>query len=290
MEAILTVKDLVLDTGGKKNSQTLVDGVSFTAYRGRMLAIVGESGSGKSLTVSSVAHLLPSAVRRVSGEITLYAGDTEVRIDRLAKLGREMRRIRGLNIGMVFQDPMAALNPVQTIGRQVTERLLAHTRVSRADANVRAIALLESLGIGSAAERFHRYPHEFSGGMRQRVMIAIALICDPDLVLADEPTTALDVIVQAQILALLRDMVDDGRAVVLITHNMGLVAEYADDVAVMYQGQIIERGTVEEVLGNPKHPYTAGLLRCVPVMDMDRDVDLATISTAFTQAQKGHIS
>jgi len=250
-----------------------VDGVSWDVEEGETVALVGESGCGKSVTALSIMRLVaPPAGQIVGGQIVFKGRD-------LLTLGEEeMRRVRGREIGMIFQEPMTSLNPVLTIGRQLTEGLEIHLGMSGDDAKRRAVELLGMVGIPDGARRLAQYPHQFSGGMRQRMMIAMALACGPPLVLADEPTTALDVTIQAQILELMKDLARRlGVAMLIITHNLGVVARYADRVNVMYAGRIIERGTARQVYGTPRHPYTLGLLRSVPRLDEPRRARLAPI-------------
>ena len=250
-----------------------VDGVSWDIEEGETVALVGESGCGKSVTALSIMQLVAQpAGRIVAGQILFKGRD-------LLTLGEdEMRRVRGREIGMIFQEPMTSLNPVLTIGRQLTEGLEIHLGMSSDDARRRATELLGMVGIPDPARRLGQYPHQFSGGMRQRMMIAMALACDPALVLADEPTTALDVTIQAQILELMKDLSRRlGVAMLIITHNLGVVARYADRVNVMYAGKIIERATARELYGQPRHPYTLGLLRSVPRLDEPRRARLAPI-------------
>jgi oligopeptide/dipeptide ABC transporter ATP-binding protein len=250
-----------------------VDDVSFDVNEGETVALVGESGCGKTMTALSIMRLIPRPQASiVGGEIRFQKRD-------LLKLDdEEMRRIRGAEIAMIFQEPMTSLNPVLTIGRQITETLEAHGAISKADARSRALELLRLVGIPDPAERLTAYPHQFSGGMRQRVMIAIALSCRPKLILADEPTTALDVTIQAQLLELMRGLTKKfGVALVIITHNLGVVARYADRVNVMYGGKIIESGTAAEIYRNPRHPYTIGLLHSVPRLDQPRKAKLDPI-------------
>jgi oligopeptide/dipeptide ABC transporter ATP-binding protein len=250
-----------------------VDGVTWDVREGETVALVGESGCGKSVTALSIMRLVaPPAGRIVGGEV-LFKGRDLLRLSE-----EEMRRVRGREIGMVFQEPMTSLNPVLTIGRQLTEGLEIHLRLGPTEARRRAEELLSMVGIPDPARRLRQYPHQFSGGMRQRMMIAMALACNPSLVLADEPTTALDVTIQAQILELMKDLSRRlGVAMLIITHNLGVVARYADRVNVMYAGKIIERGTAREVYGRPRHPYTLGLLRSVPRLDEPRRARLAPI-------------
>ncbi len=273
MGKLLEVKNLqthFLTRGGVVRA---VDGVSWDVEEGETVALVGESGCGKSVTALSIMRLVaPPAGQIVGGQIIFKGRD-------LLTLGEEeMRRVRGREIGMIFQEPMTSLNPVLTIGRQLTEGLEIHLGMSGDDAKRRAAELLGMVGIPDGARRLVQYPHQFSGGMRQRMMIAMALACGPPLVLADEPTTALDVTIQAQILELMKDLARRlGVAMLIITHNLGVVARYADRVNVMYAGRIIERGTARQVYGNPRHPYTLGLLRSVPRLDEPRRARLAPI-------------
>jgi oligopeptide transport system ATP-binding protein len=241
-----------------------VDGVSFHVGEGETLGIVGESGCGKSVTATSIMRLIPSPPGRiVDGEILMDDGSGVV--DLVSSSESEMRRIRGNQIAMIFQDPMTSLNPVLTIGDQLTEPLILHLNLSKRDAEHRAIELLQRVGIPAAEDRLGAYPHQFSGGMRQRVMIAMALACNPKLLIADEPTTALDVTIQAQILDLMMQLNQDvGTAIVLITHDLGVVAEVCERVVVMYAGQIVESGTADDIFNKPQHPYTIGLLNSVP--------------------------
>jgi oligopeptide/dipeptide ABC transporter ATP-binding protein len=250
-----------------------VDGVSWDVEEGETVALVGESGCGKSVSALSIMRLVaPPAGRIESGEI-LFKGRDLLRLTE-----EEMRGVRGREIAMIFQEPMTSLNPVLTIGRQLTEGLEIHMRKTPAEARVRAAELLALVGIPDPERRLAQYPHHFSGGMRQRMMIAMALACAPSLILADEPTTALDVTIQAQILELMRGLSRQlGVAMLIITHNLGVVARYADRVNVMYAGRIIERATAAELYANPRHPYTLGLLRSVPRLDEPRRARLAPI-------------
>lgn len=259
-ENILSIRDLTVEIPTRHGILRPVDGISYDIGRGEILGIVGESGAGKSMAGNAVIGLLSPPAHITSGEIHL--GGT--RIDGLR--GDAMRRLRGKEIGMVFQDPLTSLNPLLRIGDQLTETILAHLDVSHREAERRAIAALDEVGIPGARDRINSYPHEFSGGMRQRVVIALALCAEPSLIIADEPTTALDVSVQAQIIALLKQLCRDrGTAVMLITHDMGVIAEAADRVAVMYAGKLAELGPVREVLGRPRHPYTDGLMGSTPL-------------------------
>jgi oligopeptide/dipeptide ABC transporter ATP-binding protein len=261
MTRVLDVRDLRVSfpaAGGRRFPA--VDGVSFSLDRGETLALVGESGCGKSVTSLALLRLVPPPGRIEAGS-AIRLGETDV----LGLEGEALRRIRGKRIGMIFQDPMTSLNPVFTVGDQIAEGVLAHLRVSRAEAKARAVALLQEVGIPDPAARFDAYPHQLSGGMRQRVMIAIALSAEPDILVADEPTTALDVTVQAQILEVLDELRQRrGMAVLLITHDLGIVAGRADRVAVMYAGQIVEEADTAELFARPSHPYTQGLFASVP--------------------------
>ena len=262
---ILDVRNLSVAFAADGGYVQAVHDVSFAVARGQTLALVGESGSGKSVTSLAVMRLTPKAPRtRLAGQAFLRGRDGVMR-DLLALPDHEMRSLRGNEIAMVFQEPMTSLNPVQRVGKQIAEAVLAHRRIGRKEALGRARDLLERVGIPDAGRRLTAYPHQLSGGMRQRVMIAIALACDPAVLIADEPTTALDVTVQAQILELLKALQQDtGMAIVFITHNLGVVADIADSVMVMYAGRIVEHGSVGGVMTTPLMPYTQGLLRSVP--------------------------
>jgi oligopeptide/dipeptide ABC transporter ATP-binding protein len=250
-----------------------VDGVSFDVKQGETVALVGESGCGKTMTALSVIRLIPRPQAETTGGEIRFEGKNLLDLD-----DEEMRRIRGAEIAMIFQEPMTSLNPVLTIERQLTETLEAHGAVSRREARERALELLRLVGISDAEARLRQYPHQFSGGMRQRVMIAIALSCRPKLILADEPTTALDVTIQAQLLELMRGLSREfGVALVIITHNLGVVARYADRVNVMYAGKIIESGAAADIYRDPRHPYTIGLLHSVPRLDQPRRTRLEPI-------------
>lgn len=257
---VLSIRDLSVEIPTRHGIVRPVDGVSYNIGAGEILGIVGESGAGKSMAGNAVIGLLTPPAHISSGEIWLNGK----RIDQLK--GDAMRRLRGKEIGMVFQDPLTSLNPLLRIGDQLTETMLTHLPISRSEAEKRAVAALEEVGIPGASERVNSYPHEFSGGMRQRVVIALALCAEPSLIIADEPTTALDVSVQAQIIALLRRLCRDrGTAVMLITHDMGVIAEATDRVAVMYAGRLAELGSVRDVLTHPQHPYTHGLMASTPL-------------------------
>ncbi len=259
-QPLLSVRNLRTVFGTMQGDVTAVDDVSFDVAPGEVLGIVGESGSGKSVTALSIMGLLPQPPGRVVGGEILFEGRDLLKLPK-----SEMRRLRGSAIGMIFQEPMTSLNPVFSIGDQITETIRVHERIGAAAARARGIEMLEKVGIPSPQRRIDDFPHQLSGGMRQRVMIAMALSCSPRLLLADEPTTALDVTIQAQILDLLRDLQRElGMAIVIITHNMGVIAEFADRVAVMYAGRIAEEGPVGRIFDAPTHPYTSGLLSSTP--------------------------
>jgi peptide/nickel transport system ATP-binding protein len=260
-QPVLSVRDLRVGFTTRRGTLIAVDGVSFDIAPGEVLGVVGESGAGKSLTGAAVIGLIEPPGRIMSGEVRLSGQ----RIDNLTT--EEMRKVRGRRIGMVFQDPLTSLNPLYRIGDQIIETIRAHADVSESEARERAIALLQEAGIQGARARIGSYPHEFSGGMRQRVVLVLALCAEPQLLIADEPTTALDVSIQAQIIALLKRLCRErGTAVMLITHDMGVIAETADRVAVMYAGRIAEIGPVREVIKNPRHPYTKGLMGAIPTV------------------------
>ncbi len=266
MTALLEVRELrtLFDTDGGEFAA--VDGVSFAVEAGRTLAIVGESGCGKSVTALSVMGLVPNPPGRIACGSIRFEGTELVGAKKSL-----LRDLRGNGIAMIFQEPMSSLNPVFTIGEQIVEVLLRHRRISRAEAVERAIAMLARVRIPAPAQRFHEHPHKLSGGMRQRAMIAMALACEPRLLIADEPTTALDVTIQAQILDLMRTLqTESGTAIILITHDLGVVAEVADEVVVMYAGRVVERAPVRALFDAPQHPYTVGLLGSVPRLDVQR--------------------
>jgi peptide/nickel transport system ATP-binding protein len=277
-QKVLSVRDLKTYIYVNNRCNKALDGVSFDVYRGKTLCIVGESGCGKSITASSITQLLPKLSRIESGEITYHSERGDVRIDQLERNGPEMRALRGAEISMIFQDPMTALNPVYRIGAQISEGLQYHSRHTLAKLREISIELLHQMGIPLAEQRSEEYPHQFSGGMRQRAMIAMAMSCKPKILIADEPTTALDVTIQAQIFELIEELKQRHQtAVILITHDMGVVAELADHVAVMYMGNIVEQGTVDEVLRNPAHPYTEALLRSIPILGKGRSQQITPI-------------
>ncbi|PRX05890.1 UNVERIFIED_ORG: oligopeptide/dipeptide ABC transporter ATP-binding protein [Martelella mediterranea] len=271
-ENVLEVDGLSVLFHGDDRTVTAVDGVSFDVKRGRTLAVVGESGSGKSVTSLSILRLLPKHSAEISGHIRFGGRDL------LQETEGKLRNLRGNRLAMIFQEPMTSLNPSYTVGDQIMEVILRHNDIGRREARARAIEMLRLVRIPSPEARFDQYPHNLSGGMRQRVMIAIALACDPELLIADEPTTALDVTVQAQVLELMRELQQKtGTAIILITHDLGVVAESCDDVIVMYAGQVVERGTVDQLFAFPQHPYTVGLLGSLPRLDAARE-RLATIT------------
>lgn len=265
-EPLLSVRDLRVEFPNRRGTLTALDGVTFDIAPGEVLGMVGESGAGKSLTGAAIIGLLEPPGRIAGGEVILKGQ----RIDKLPP--DRMRRIRGKRIGMVFQDPLTSLNPLYTVAQQLIETIRNHLSLSDADARKRAIALLDRVGIPAAARRIDDYPHHFSGGMRQRVVIALALCAEPELVIADEPTTALDVSVQAQIIDLIKEIcAERGAAVLLITHDMGVIAETADRVAVLYAGRLAEIGPVADVIRNAMHPYTRGLMGSIPTLTQDSD-------------------
>lgn len=275
---IITVNNLQTYFYTNQRCNKAINGVSFQINRGKTLCIVGESGCGKSVTASSIMQLLPRLSRIENGEIIYHKEDGDIHIEELERNGKEMRSLRGKDIAMIFQDPMTNLNPVYTIGYQIMENILNHEKVTKKEARAKTLELLTLMGIPYPEKRIDEYPHQFSGGMRQRAMIAMAMACEPKVLIADEPTTALDVTIQAQIFELMDKLKkENDTAIMLITHDMGVVSELADDVAVMYMGNIIESGTVKQVLSNPKHPYTVGLLRSIPILGKGKDQDLQPI-------------
>ncbi len=264
--SLLQVKNLVVEFPTRRGTLRALDDISFDIAPGEILGVVGESGAGKSLTGASIIGLLEPPGRVASGQILLEGQ----RIDNLPH--EQMRKVRGRKIGAIFQDPLTSLNPLYSVGRQLIETITTHLPVSQAEARERAIQLLRDTGIPAAEQRIDHYPHQFSGGMRQRVVIALALAAEPQLIVADEPTTALDVSIQAQIITLLKTICKErGAAVMLITHDMGVIAETCDRVAVMYAGRVAEIGPVHDVINHPAHPYTKGLMACIPDMTADRE-------------------
>lgn len=265
-EPLLEVRDLVVEFPTRHALLRAIDGVSFDVRRGEVLGLVGESGAGKSITGAAIIGLLEPPGRIAGGTVTLDGQ----RIEGLPL--EEMRKIRGKKIAMIFQDPLTSLNPLYSIGRQLVETIQTHLDLNDSQARERAVSLLEDVGIPAASERLDAYPHEFSGGMRQRVVIALALAAEPELIIADEPTTALDVSVQAQVIALIKRLcAERGTAVILVTHDMGVIAETANRVAVMYSGRIVEIGPVADVVHSPHHPYTVGLMGAIPDLDTEGD-------------------
>lgn len=271
MEKLLEVKNLCVNFGTYGGEVKAVRGVTFDLHKGETLAIVGESGSGKSVACKTIMRILSSNGYIKDGQI-LFDGKDLTKISE-----KDMEKVRGKDIAMIFQDPMTSLNPTMTIGKQIMEPIIKHQGFSKEDARKRAIELIELVGISDAEKRFKQYPHQFSGGMRQRIVIAISLACNPKVLIADEPTTALDVTIQAQILELIKNLQEKtGVAVIFITHDLGVVANMADRVAVMYAGKIIEYGTSDDIFYDPKHPYTWGLLGSMPTLDIG-DNDLYNI-------------
>jgi peptide/nickel transport system ATP-binding protein len=272
-DPLLNVEDLRVTFRTDDGLVHAVDGISYTVQAGKTLGIVGESGSGKTVSSLTTLGLTRSRSSQIEGRI-MFAGD-----DLVAMPDDELRRIRGNDIAMIFQDPLSALHPFYKVGAQLVEAMQVHRDLSRSEARARAVELLEMVGIPDPSRRVDQFPHEFSGGMRQRAMIAMALSNEPKLLIADEPTTALDVTVQAQILALLNDLQERlGTAIIIITHDLGVVAEVADDIAVMYAGRIVERGSTEEIFTAPQHPYTWGLLKSIPRLDSPRGEELVPIA------------
>jgi peptide/nickel transport system ATP-binding protein len=267
MSALLEVHDLRTAFAGDGGEFTAVDGVSFTVGAGRTLGIVGESGCGKSVTALSIMGLVPQPPGRIVAGRIMFEG-----VDLLGLDAAAMRELRGNHISMIFQEPMTSLNPAFPVGEQIAEVLLRHKPIGRKEAKAQAIEMLRRVRIPTPERRYHDYPHRLSGGMRQRVMIAMALACGPKLLIADEPTTALDVTIQAQILDLMRVLREEtGTAIVLITHDLGVIAEVADDVAVMYAGRIVEYAPVEKLFADPQHPYTIGLLGSIPQLHTEQE-------------------
>lgn len=278
-DTVVSVKNLHVNFYNNDRCNQVIRGINFDLKKRRILCIVGESGCGKSVTANSIMGLLPDLSRIEKGEIHFFNDDKDIRIDQLKRKGSEMRKIRGSGISMIFQDPMTALNPVFTVGYQINEALLSHGRAkNKAEATRKSIGLLKEMGIPMPEKRFYEYPHQFSGGMCQRAMIAMAMSCRPRVLIADEPTTALDVTIQAQIFELMLDLKNNNdTAILLITHDMGVVAELADDVAVMYMGNIVESGDARSVLTEPSHPYTKALLNSIPVLGRGKKQKLEPI-------------
>ena len=263
---MLQVKNLCTSFNVDAGEVRAVNGISFNLDKGKVLGIVGESGSGKSVTAYSIMRILVEPGKIVGGEI-LFNGEDIVKYSK-----KQMREFRGKRVSIIFQDPMTSLNPTFTIGNQLREAILLHTDRNRAEANARALEMLQLVGVNEPEKRLKQYPHELSGGMRQRVMIAMALACEPDILIADEPTTALDVTIQAQILELMTDLQKKmGMAIIMITHDLGVIADMCDEIIVMYAGRVCERGTVDEIFYNPRHEYTKGLLRSIPTLNGGHD-------------------
>jgi peptide/nickel transport system ATP-binding protein len=276
---VLEIRDLYVQFQTKLGLVRAVNGVSLELERGKVLGVVGESGCGKSITAFSVMQLVPPPGQIANGQIVLRAKDkAPVDILSYGRNSDEMRAIRGRHVGMIFQEPMSALNPCYTVGDQITEGILLHVTKDPKDARARAVDIVRRVGLPAPERLLNTYPHELSGGMRQRAMIALALSCHPDLLLADEPTTALDVTTQAQILDVMRELQSDfGMSIVFVTHNLGVVAQMCDDVAVMYMGKVVERASVEELFDDPKHPYTRALMRSIPQLGSRRKSRLNVI-------------
>ncbi|MEG2833758.1 MAG: ABC transporter ATP-binding protein [Ruthenibacterium sp.] len=273
MENILTIKDLYVSFDTYAGEVQAVRGVSYEVGDGEVLAVVGESGCGKSVTAQTIMKLNPMPPARIKAGSIMLDG-----VDIINASEKEMQHIRGKDVSMIFQDPMTCLNPTMQVGRQIVEALKLHKKMSGAEAKAEAIRMLKLVQVPNAEVRAKQYPHEFSGGMRQRAMIAMALSCNPKLLIADEPTTALDVTIQAQIMDLMEDIKKElHTAIILITHDLGVVASLADRVAVMYAGKIVESGTVNDIFYNPKHPYTRALLKSLPQLNTNRDEQLVSI-------------
>ena len=281
---MLQVKNLCTSFNVDAGEVRAVNGISFNLDKGKVLGIVGESGSGKSVTAYSIMRILVEPGKIVGGEI-LFNGEDIVKYSK-----KQMREFRGKRVSIIFQDPMTSLNPTYTIGNQLREAILLHTDRNRAEANARALEMLQLVGVNEPEKRLKQYPHELSGGMRQRVMIAMALACEPDILIADEPTTALDVTIQAQILELMKDLQKKmGMAIIMITHDLGVIADMCDEIIVMYAGRVCERGTVDEIFYNPRHEYTKGLLRSIPTLNGGHDklIPIAGSPVDLTNLPKG---
>ena len=281
---ILSAKDVNIQFDLRGKILHAIRGIDLDLYQGEVLAIVGESGSGKSVTAYSIMRILVEPGKIVGGEI-LFNGEDIVKYSK-----KQMREFRGKRVSIIFQDPMTSLNPTFTIGNQLREAILLHTDRNRAEANARALEMLQLVGVNEPEKRLKQYPHELSGGMRQRVMIAMALACEPDILIADEPTTALDVTIQAQILELMKDLQKKmGMAIIMITHDLGVIADMCDEIIVMYAGRVCERGTVDEIFYNPRHEYTKGLLRSIPTLNGGHDklIPIAGSPVDLTNLPKG---
>ncbi|MBN2877048.1 MAG: ABC transporter ATP-binding protein, partial [Bacilli bacterium] len=272
-DTVIKVKDLHVYFYTNQRCNKVLNGVSFDIKKGKTLCIVGESGCGKSVTANTILQLLPELSRVENGSIEYQKEDHSIRIDQLPRNGKQMRKLRGEDIAIIFQDPMTALNPVYTVGQQIREMIFEHIpNLNKKQAIERSVKSLSEMGISAPEQRDREYPHQFSGGMRQRAMIAMAMSCAPKVLIADEPTTALDVTISAQIFDLINELkTQHETAIMLITHNMGVVAEMADEVAVMYMGNIVEYGKVEDVLTQARHPYTRALLKSIPVLGKGKD-------------------
>ena len=282
-DVVISVRDLKTYFYSEGRCNRAVNGVSFDIRRGRTLCVVGESGCGKSVTASSIMQLLPKYARIEEGEIIYHTNDGrgDIPIHTLERNGKQMRSLRSKDIAMIFQDPLTALNPVYKVGWQIDENIVTHEPVRKKEARKRTVELMRAMGIPNPEKRANQYPHEYSGGMRQRAMIAMAMSCEPLVLLADEPTTALDVTIQAQIFDLMDKLKrEHDTAILLITHDMGVVCELADDVAVMYMGNIIESGSAREVLKTPAHPYTKALLNSIPILGRGHGQDIQPIRGA----------
>ena len=281
---LLQVKNLCTSFNVDAGEVRAVNGISFNLDKGKVLGIVGESGSGKSVTAYSIMRILVEPGKIVGGEI-LFNGEDIVKYSK-----KQMREFRGKRVSIIFQDPMTSLNPTFTIGNQLREAILLHTDRNRTEANARALEMLQLVGVNEPEKRLKQYPHELSGGMRQRVMIAMALACEPDILIADEPTTALDVTIQAQILELMKELQKKmGMAIIMITHDLGVIADMCDEIIVMYAGRVCERGTVDEIFYNPRHEYTKGLLRSIPTLNGGHDklIPIAGSPVDLTNLPKG---
>lgn len=277
-DSILSVNNLSIYIYANQRCNKAVQNVSFEIKRGKILGMIGESGCGKSITASAVMQLLPELARIEEGEIIYHDKEEDIRIDRLEKKSTKLREIRGEKIAMIFQDPMTAFNPVYTVGFQIIESLRYHQHMSKSEAKNKTVELLREMGIPTPERRIDEYPYQYSGGMRQRAMIAMAIACNPNLLIADEPTTALDVTIQAQIFELILKLQEQyNMSILLITHDMGVIAELADEVVVMYLGNIVESGKVAEILNEPAHPYTKGLLKAVPILGRGKDQKIEPI-------------
>ncbi len=287
MDPLLEIKSLKTHFFTHEGTVQAVNGVSLTVGRGRITGVVGESGCGKSVMGRSILNIIESNGKIVEGSILYYSEPGRPPVD-LAKLhprGREIRRIRGREISMIFQEPMTSFSPVHTVGNQIVEVIRLHEKISVEEARKLAVEMLGKVGIHQPAERIDEYPHQLSGGMRQRAMIAMALVCRPKLLIADEPTTALDVTIQAQILELIKSLQREfAMSVIIITHDLGVIAETADDIVVMYLGQVMESGSVTDIFYDPKHPYTRALLESIPRIEADRGQKLTTIEGAVPDA------